>query len=157
MWAGGWCLPPHNVIQTAKWSGPVWQWCWGGSTVLDETRFLPHCAVISGLYPWFPMIPRWFSLFLWIHDRKKKYCGRNIIEHGSWVLMQTVLTFVSLCSTEITRYPSWFLEYKLTQVNFVPHRCPWWILYIYYDGFSLYIYWNATINMCDNGMKLLSL
>ena len=38
-------------------------------------------------------------------------------------------TLVSLYSTEIARYHSWFLEYKLTRVNSVPHGRPCWILF----------------------------
>ena len=37
---------------------------------------------------------------------------------------------MSLYSTEITRYYSWFLEYKLTLVNSVLHGRPLWILYL---------------------------
>ena len=58
----------------------------------------------------------------------KKHCGRNRIDHGHPCRME--FTLVSLYSTEITRYHSWFLEYKLTGVNSVLHRHQWWILYI---------------------------
>ena len=43
---------------------------------------------------------------------------------------------MSLYSTEITRCDSWFLEYKLTRVNSIPHGCPWWILY------NMILFWN---------------
>ena len=37
-------------------------------------------------------------------------------------------TLVSFYYTKITSDRSWFLEYKLTRVNSVPHRRPWSIL-----------------------------
>ena len=83
---------------------------------------------------WFPASEcdfRWFkSDFQCFYDlvSGKKYCGRNRIDHGR--PSETELTLVRLYSTEITRYRSWFLEYKLTWVNSVPHRRPWWILYL---------------------------
>ena len=43
--------------------------------------FLPHSAVISGIWPWFPTIWPWFPMFLWSHH-KEKHCGRNGIHHG---------------------------------------------------------------------------
>ena len=54
----------------------------------------------------------------------KKHWGRNRIDHGC--LCGTEFTLMSLYSTEITRYTSWFLEYKLT---LFPHGRSWWILY----------------------------
>ena len=39
----------------------------------------------------------------------------------SWVPVRMEFTLMSLYSTEITRYRSWFLAYKLTQVNSVLH------------------------------------
>ena len=53
-------------------------------------------------------------MFLWNYHRKK-HCGRNRIDHGRpW---GTQFTLVSLYSAQITRYRSWFLEYKFTRVN----------------------------------------
>ena len=89
--------------------------------------FLPSLPVISGLWPWFLMIWEWFLMFLWSHHRKN-HCRRNRVDHVR--LCGTEFTLLILCSTEITRYRSWFLEQKLSQVNFVPHGPPWWILYI---------------------------
>ena len=66
-------------------------------------------------------------MFLWSYHRKK-HCGRNRIDHGCPCKMES--TLVSLYSSEITCYCSWFLEYKLTRMNSVPHGCSWWILYI---------------------------
>ena len=59
----------------------------------------------------------------------KKHCGRNRIDHGH--PSGTEFVFVSLYSTEITRYRSSFLEYKLTWVNIFPHGRPWCILYFF--------------------------
>ena len=53
-------------------------------------------------------------VFLWRYHRKK-YCGVYGINHGR--RCGTELTLVSLYSTELTRYSSWFLEYKLARVN----------------------------------------
>ena len=50
-------------------------------------------------------------------------------------------SLVSLYSTEITRYYSWFLEYKLTGVNSVPHWRPLWILCILIGKEWLFILW----------------
>ena len=92
--------------------------------------FLPHSAVISDLLPWFPMIWEWFPMFLWSYHRElsDNHCGRNIIDYGG--PCGTEFTLVSLYSTEITHYHMRFLEYKLTRVNSVLRRRPWWILYI---------------------------
>ena len=81
--------------------------------------------MISGLWPWFPTIWEWFLKFLWSYH-KKKYCGRNRIDCGC--TCGTDFTLMSLYSTEITCYRSWFLEYKLMRVKSIPHGCPWWIL-----------------------------
>ena len=61
-------------------------------------------------------------------SQAKKHCGINGIDHGR--PCGTEFTLVSLYSTEISHYRSWFLEYKLTPVNSVAHGCPWWILYM---------------------------
>ena len=74
----------------------------------------------------FPKIWEWFRMFLWSYHRKKHY-GRNKIDHGR--TCGTEFTLMSLYSTEITSYHSWFLERKLTQVNCFPHRHSWWIFY----------------------------
>ena len=58
-------------------------------------------------------------------SQKKQHCGRNNIDHRR--PCRTEFTPVSLYSTEIPRYRSRFLEYKLTRVKFV-HGRPWWIL-----------------------------
>ena len=75
---------------------------------------------------WFPASDRDFqrfeSDFWYFIITGKLHCGRNRIDHGCPCGME--LTLVSLYSTEITCYHSWFLEYKLT------HGRPWWILYI---------------------------
>ena len=63
-------------------------------------------------------------MLLWSYIREK-HCGRNRISHGRACGMG--LTLMILCSTEITHYHLWYLEYKLIRVNFIPHGCPWWI------------------------------
>ena len=65
---------------------------------------------------------------------EKKHCGRNRIDHRP--LCGTEFTLVSLYSTEITRYHLWYLEYKLTRVNSIPHGRPWWILYLLAQGYQ---------------------
>ena len=59
----------------------------------------------------------------------KIHCGRNKIDHGCPCGME--FTLVSLYSTEITHYRLWLVEYKLTQVNSVPHGHPLWNLYVH--------------------------
>ena len=53
--------------------------------------------------------------------------GKDIVEEIESIMgasAGTEFTIVSLYSTEITRYRSWFLEYKLTRVNSVPACAP---------------------------------
>ena len=84
---------------------------------------------------WFPAYDhdfRWFSgsdfrSFCKVIT-EKKHCGNRESIIGARAMD---LTLVSLCLTEITRYRSWFLEYKLTWVDSVPDRHPWWILYFH--------------------------
>ena len=92
----------------------------------------------------------WFTAsdhdFRWFESDFRCFCevitgkiiGRNIIYHGC--LCGTEFTLVSLYSTEIIRYRSWFLEYKLTWVNSVPHGRG------AHDGFSmsLALPWRLT-------------
>ena len=56
-------------------------------------------------------------------------------------------TLMSLHSTEIIRYRSWFLECKLTRVNYVLHWCPWRILYILPVALFLIKYSAAIIKL----------
>ena len=81
---------------------------------VTETLFLPQSAVIPGLWPCVSTIWECSWCFLWSYHRKK-YCGIYGINHGR--RCGTELTLVSLYSTELTRYSSWFLEYKLARVN----------------------------------------
>ena len=60
---------------------------------------------------------------------QEKHCGRKRIHHGC--LCATEFALVSLYSTEITHHRQWFLEYKLTRVNPVPHGRQWWIHYLH--------------------------
>ena len=46
------------------------------SIQINYMAFLPHSAVISSFWPWFPTIWEWFAMFLWSYHRKKK----NIME-----------------------------------------------------------------------------
>ena len=70
---------------------------------------------------------RVISDVLWSYHRKK-HCGRNRIHYRHPCRME--FTLMSLYSTEITSYCSWFLEYKLTLVKPILYRHPWWILCI---------------------------
>ena len=70
--------------------------------------------MISGLWSWFPTIWEWFSM--WI----------NRIDHGCRCATEFIR--MSLHSTEITRYHSRFLEYKL--IGCTPFRTG------AHDGFS---------------------
>ena len=73
---------------------------------------------------WFPATDHDFRRFesdFWCFCEvitKKKHCERNKRPCGM------EFTLVSLHSTEITRYPSQFLEYKLTRVNSIAAN-PW--------------------------------
>ena len=87
---------------------------------------LPNPAVFL-LYFNFFHTQLWFPMFFVITG--KKHCGRNIIDNGC--PCRTEFTLMSFYATEIICYRSWFLEYKLTQVNCVPHRQPRWILCCY--------------------------
>ena len=79
------------------------------------------------------------------YDTKKKHYGRNIINDGCLCRME--FTRMSLYSTEITPYRSWFLGYKLTQVNSVPpHGRPWWIVYI--------LFWMSEKKKLKNNILL---
>ena len=52
---------------------------------------------------------------VFVKSSQEKHCGSNRINHGHPCGME--FTLMSLYSTEITQYCSWFLEYKLTRVN----------------------------------------
>ena len=88
----------------------------------------------------------------WVHDfsksvtHKQKHRNRRIstqnvknvlkftpinvsLPGNAWAPVRNGFTLVSLYSTEITCHRSWFLEYKLTWLNSVSHRRPWWIPY----------------------------
>ena len=80
--------------------------------------------MISCFWPWFPTIWEWFVM----SSQEKKHCAKNRIDHGRPCGTEFIL--VSLYSTEITQYHLWFLECKLTQIDFVPQGHTWWILYI---------------------------
>ena len=133
------------------WCGDVWSacdsWCTSWCQVSVRTLrinllFLPHSTVISSLWPWLPAIWEWFPIFLWSYHRKN-HCGRNRIDLDHGHPCGTEFTLVSLYSTEITCYRSWFLEYNLTRVN--SHRRPCWILYIL-NWFSV-IPWHYHIHL----------
>ena len=107
--------------------------------------------MISGLWPWFPTIWEWFLKFLWSYHRKK-YCGRNRIDCGC--TCGTDFTLMSLYSTEITCYRSWFLEYKLMRVKSIPHGCPWWILYILRNQYHSCWWPGYTRSRCISSIDL---
>ena len=56
--------------------------------------FLPHTAMISGLWPWLTTIWEWYPIFLWNHHMRK-HRGWNRIYH------RRPCAFMSLYSTEI--------------------------------------------------------
>ena len=99
----------------------------------------------------------WFmtKLFLmFFRSCHRKKCRRNRIDHEH--PSGTAFTLVSLYSTKITGYGSWFLEYKLTRVNSVLHGRPWWFLFIL-------THWGRATHICvgkltiigpDNGLSL---
>ena len=70
---------------------------------------------------------------------QEKNREKNKIDHER--LCETEFTLVSLYSTEITRYRSWFLEYKRTWVNSVQHWRTWCILYIIWATWSVPCNW----------------
>ena len=89
------------------------------------------------VYPVFFYTQLWFQTMIYDDLRvisdvfmkrsQEKNIGKNRIDHGC--LCEMEFTLVSLYSTEITSCRSWFLEYKLTRPNSVPHGQPWSILY----------------------------
>ena len=82
---------------------------WFPTSVRD---FLLHSAVISDICPWFSTNREWFPMFLRSYHRKKGI--ESIIGARA-----TEFTLLSLYSTEITRYRSWFLGCNFTRVNSV--------------------------------------
>ena len=89
--------------------------------------FLPHSPVIYNLWPWFSTIWEWFPKFC------KVITEKNIVEEIESI-MGTLVEWSS--PTEITDYRSLFLDYKLTQMNSIPHRRQWRILYILHCQYS---------------------
>ena len=69
-------------------------------------------------------------------SQEKEHCGRTKIDHGCPCGKE--FTLVSLYFTEITRYRSWFLKYKLPRVKSVPQGHPWWILYEHHTGLQCF-------------------
>ena len=115
----------------------------------NREEFIPHSAVIFGLWLWFPMILGWFPIFLWRYNKKKKQekiIIRNRVHPHEFVFLRNHL----LC------YPSWFLEYKLTWVNSFLHGHPWWLLcLIDHLAFWQTIYYMHIIPQNLNNKKLM--
>ena len=78
-------IQKHGLMLNKWWEAIIWNngglvYCctyasYASMSWCAEWLFLPHSALISGLWPWFPMILRWFLMFLWCLQRKK-----NIVE-----------------------------------------------------------------------------
>ena len=138
---------PVYPAQSISWLLMAWQYEESGyQQPCYEPRLTDISSILSSDFRPLTVVSVNFRVISWSFYEvitANKHCGRNRIDHEYPCGME--FTLVCLYSTEITRYGSWFLQYKLTRANSVAARAPMMDSLIFCVGVSVRLVWFQVL------------